>query len=275
MQAGMTTCRLLSCFSLCCAFACATGVDISDEELAAILEESRTGAISTPPAGQSGSGGSSIPPLGNPGGGGPNGGTSAVGGAGGSPPPSMGFGGSGGSLPTSPVESGGPPVQVNPGNGCGSTAPAATGGCATGTSITVLYSDRSSSPGFNQLTMTISVENAGADFSLADLVLRYWFTADQGQTEFVGEVDYAEIGTQNVCISFGNQLGQNFADIHFTTSDSIGTGVQDLQVRLHTPNYAQQEQSNDFSFIAGADGVANANIAVYQAGTLVAGCEPE
>jgi hypothetical protein len=272
----MTACRPFFCLTVCCAVACATGVPVSDDELAELQAQSSSGGRSASSSAIAGNGGST-PPLSGPGG---NGAStpplSGLGGNGGSTPPLSGLGGSAGTAAQPVGGSGGATVPINPGAGCGSPAPVAAGGCtAPGAGISVIYSDRSDAPGFNQLTMTLSVDNAGADFDLTDLVLRYWFAADQGQTDFVAEIDYAQIGKENVCVSFGNQLGQSFADIGFSANQALGTGVQDIQLRLHTPSYAQQDQTNDFSFVAGADALANENITVYRAGTRVAGCEPD
>lgn len=251
------------CLILCSVFSCATGVDVSDEELAELYAQSMTGGRTL----VGGNGGSSVS--------GGNGGSSVSGGNGGGGASLAGVGGGTGGTSASTGGSGGMTVPINPGVACGAPAPIASGGCANETSPTVVYTDRSDSPSFNQLTMALTVENVGTGVSLQDLVLRYWFAADQGQTDFVAEIDYAEIGKENVCISFGNQLGQSFADIAFSGGAATSDGrVRDVQVRLHTPNYAQQDQANDFSFLAGADQAANENITVYVAGTRVSGCEP-
>lgn len=251
------------CLILCSVVSCATGVDVSDEELAELYAQSMTGG--RVPVG--GNGGASV--IGG------NGGTSAIGGNGGASLGGIG-GTSGGTGGTSASTGGsaGTTVPINPGVACGASPPIASGGCASETSPTVVYTDRSDSPIFNQLTMALTVENVGP-INLQDLVLRYWFSADQGQTDFVAEIDYAEVGKENVCVSFGNQLGQSFADIAFSGGAPTSEGlVRDVQVRLHTPNYAQQDQGNDFSFMASADQVANENITVYVAGSRVSGCEP-
>lgn len=258
----MKTRQRLCYVTLCCTFACATGVEVSDEELAALLAESQRGigGSITSSVGQGGAGGSVTSPVGQ-------------GGTGAGVTPLGGQSGTGGSSAPPIGGGGGTPSPITPGGGCGSPAPTASGGCSSDTGIAVLYSDRSDSPSFNQLTMALSVEGVG-DVSLQDLVLRYWFAADEGQADFVAEIDYAQIGKENVCVSFGNQLGQAFADIGFSGGAASDGAVRDVQVRLHTPNYAPQDQSNDFSFAAGADGAANENITVYLSGARVSGCEP-
>lgn len=252
--------------------ACATGVDVSQVELAeicstpgVICDDSPSGGASG--AGPVGSSGSSAGtnPLGSSGSGGSFGasGSSSVGG-------SAPSGGSGGTS-TGTAGAG----QVSPGGSCSAAAaaPTAVGGCATGGTISVSYRDRSDAAEFNQMTMVLNVENSGTDFSLANLVLRYWFSPD-GETAFTSAVDYAQVGKENVCVSFGNQRGQSFADIGFTSNAMAGGSVRDVQVRLFTQNYAPLSQADDFSYIGGANNVANQNITVYLAGTRVAGCEP-
>jgi cellulose binding protein with CBM3 domain len=206
---------------------------------------------------------------------GPSGGAPGVGTAGNTSNSAGGLGGSTSGSGGGAQNPGGPATPISPSGGCVEAPPTAVGGdCAAEADLSVVYTDRSDAATFNQVTLTLNVENTGADFPLTDLVLRYWFAAEQGQTEFVAEVDYAQVGKENVCVTFGNQLGQSFADIGFTSNAPVGAGAEDVQVRLHTPNYAQQDQSNDFSFIEGAQNAANENITIYRAGTRVAGCEP-
>jgi hypothetical protein len=257
-------------------WSCATGVDVSDAELAEICAG---GDVICPNEGGSsgvsgsgttaGSGGSGSISQGNSGTGGGNssGGSSNSTSTGGTAPVNGGAGNSsGGSAAGS-----GPITQ---GGTCSAAvAPVAAGGCAAAGMIQVTYTDRSNAADFNQLTMTLNLTNSGTDFSLDDLILRYWFTPD-GQTSFIAEIDYAQVGKENVCVNFGNQRGQSFADIGFTTNAMAGGAVRDVQLRVHTQNYSPLSQADDFSYMGDAENVANQNVTVYLSGARVAGCEP-
>ncbi len=253
---------------------CATGAAVSDEELAELEAAARaqgqgpaapiiSGGAS--PGGTAG-GGSGQTPAAGPGGSLSGGGSSSEGAGGNLTVPPAEAGGGGGGVIESPPLSGGS-------CGGGAVAPTAVGGCSQTGQVSVLYSDTTGSTDTDQLRMTLSVENAGPSFNLSDLVIRYWFTAD-GRSNFTGEIDYASV--DGVCVNFGDQQGSGFADVAFASSQTVGAdGIREVQVRIHTSDYARLDQGNDFSFMAGAMQAANQNLTVYVAGERVAGCEPE
>lgn len=243
----------------CLLTSCATGVDVTDEQ----FDELNNAIVAD-------NSGSAAPVISD----GSNAGNSA-GSAGSS------TGGSGGNSTVSPSDLGtggnnvvaGPPLD---GGDCESAvAPIALGECVEGGAISILYTDRSNGQSTNsEMTMNLSIQNSGGDFTLSDLVIRYWFTAD-GQSDFTAVVDYSSIESANVCVDFGNQQDSGFADIGFISGQSInGDGVREVQVRINAGGFAPLTQTNDFSFLSGANGASNDNISVYLQGVLVAGCEP-
>jgi endoglucanase len=147
--------------------------------------------------------------------------------------------------------------------------------------VVILYTDRGNgSVNANQATMTLHVQNAGAAFDLTDLTMRYWFT-DDGQSDFIAEIDYAaqtngsSFSKTDVSVTFAEESGSNYALIGFTAGDSVGPeGVDQVQVRIHTNNYAMLDQSNDFSFLGNGSATANRNITPYINGVQVGGCVP-
>lgn len=162
--------------------------------------------------------------------------------------------------------------------GTGGDMPAVSGGCVdvaeTGTiALQVLVTERESS---TSISMILRVDNAGADFPVSDLVLRYWFS-DDGLDVSQAEVDFASNNlTSSVDVRFGETLGSNYADIAFLSGADIGDGIDRIQVRLHTPNYSPVDQSNDFSYAAaGATELVNPNVTAYVDGAKVFGCEPD
>jgi hypothetical protein len=249
---------------------CATGVDVTDEELDAICSDPVNRC-----SGSAGSSGGSVGGSSGGGFGGSTGGTfNANGGS--SPVPSNGGslgtnGGTGGSLGSAGS------------GGTGGTQPLAEGDCLPTDDIVVLYRDRNNGAATtNEPSMVLQVQNAGGtSFPLSDLAIRYWFTAD-GTGSFMGTIDYATVNGQGninggIVVTFGQEFGSDYAELTFPTlTDPIGTeGVRELQLRFHSNPYATLTQTNDFSFLSGAAQLtANPNITPYLQNAQVGGCVP-
>ena len=255
---------------------CATGVDVTDDELAAICADPSNRCTGSAPGtggtsgavgntggtglGSSGTGGTTASPGGR-------GGTSNTGTGG---TTNTGTGGSSGSAGTAGTGNTGP-------------QPLAEGECLDQSDLTITYQDRTNgSTPDSEPSMVLGIQNPGGlSFSLADLTIRYWFTAD-GAGAFSGNIDYAQLGggqnglqSSDVSVSFGQEFGSDYAELAFSSTATVGpTGVQEVQLRFHGNPYAPMDQPNDFSFISDADGVPNPNITPYVNGAQVGGCVP-
>lgn len=253
---------------------CATGVGVTDEELAEICAEPNTSCGGGLAGASVGSvGGSSV------------GGSSSGGGLGGSA--SGGAFNAGGTGPANGGSSsgnggsGGTGVGSAGNGGTGGQLPLAEGDCLPTSDIVILYQDRrmGETP-TNEPSMVLSVQNpGGAAFNLDSLRIRYWFTAD-GAGDFTGNIDYAQLDGQTsitgeVSVSFGEELGSNYAELSFSSSASGAQGVNQVQLRFHGNPYQDMDQTNDFSFAGGATALtANPNITPYLDGAQVGGCIP-
>jgi hypothetical protein len=252
---------------------CATGVDVTDDELAEICAEAGTtcgGGVAGATVSGTGGSGSSL------GGGSSNGGTFGANGGTGSANGGTfsaigGTGGTGGSV-SGTAGSG----------GTGATQPLAEGDCLPESDLVILYRNRAASESTQEPSMTMSVQNsAGMTFELSALTIRYWFTAD-GTSNFIPTVDYASLNGQgdiksSISVTFGEESGSNYAQMSFASgTGSVGAGgVQELQLRFHADPYQQMNQANDFSFLGGATAaVPNRNITPYLNGAQVGGCIP-
>lgn len=254
--------------------ACATGVDVSQAELAEICSEPNIDCLAMGMA--AGSGGSSG--TGQIGGvsGSSGSGTSGSFGTGGTVSSTGGTTGASGSTGTS----GSSGTSGSAGSSGTVLKPLAKGMCMSASSVVIDYTDRSDGK-VNQASMTLHVQNNGPAFDLTDLTMRYWFT-DDGLGPFTLEVDYAQLsgGQQiqksDVTSMFGTESGSNYVQIGFTAAGNVAMGgvVDQVQVRFHTNDYKDMDTSNDFSFHGGASGTANANITPYVNGMQVGGCVP-
>lgn len=140
--------------------------------------------------------------------------------------------------------------------------------------VALFYTQRADA---NQISMVLALRNDGDQYPMEDLVMRYWFDPD-GFTGFDATVDFAAAGavtlTPDVAVTFGEARGMSFADINVARADAIGTGINTIQLRMFAPNFPALTQTNDFSFLAGANNEENPNITVYVDGEQVLGCEP-
>jgi Cellulose binding domain len=249
--------------------ACATGVDVTDDELAQICAETGTtcgGGVAGAAVGSTGGSGNSL-------GGSSNGGTfgAANGGT---------RNANGGTFSTT-GGTGGSASGTSGSGGTGQTQPQAQGECLPASDVVILYADRrNGASSTNEPSMVLSVQNPGPSFNLDALTIRYWFTAD-GAGNIMGNIDYAQLdGQQNltssVQVSFGQELGSDYAELSFSSTTSVGPqGVNQVQFRFHGNPYQDMNQANDFSFLAGAaTATPNPNITPYLNGAQVGGCIP-
>jgi hypothetical protein len=254
---------------------CATGLDVTDAELDEICADPQIlcEGEATASAGVGGAGalGGSDSLAGG------NGGTAAgVSGNGVSGSANGGNGNTAGVF----VNTGGTQPTLNGGASGGAPLPLAEGECLDTDDLIIVYTNRGNgATASNQASMTLRVQNPGAAFDLTTLTIRYWFTAD-GLTDFIGEIDYASQGggqnlTGSVTVTFGQELGSDYAEIGFTSGGSVGPeGVDQVQIRIHTQNYLELNHANDFSFVAVADSAPNRNLTPYINGVQVGGCVP-
>jgi hypothetical protein len=250
--------------------ACATGVDVTSEELATICLEDPSldcdGATGAPPGGAGGSGPSGFAGSSSSGRGGVSSGGTFNGNAG-----TQNAGTSGSNAGTA--------GNVGAGGTGPTPQPLATGTCLPTDDVVILYRNRSTAGSTNEPSLVLSVENDGAAFDLTQLTIRYWFTAD-GAGEFTGNIDYANLGgagSEAVSVSFGQESGSDYAELAFSGGANVATGgtVQEVQLRFHGNPYQNMDQTNDFSYIAAATAlVPNSNITPYVNGMQAGGCVP-
>lgn len=256
---------------------CATGVDVTDGELAEICSEPGTSCNGTPSA--AGSAGNTA-----------NGGSGTSGSSGSG---SIAGSSSGGSIGGTPVGSGGglgggingasgSSGSSNTGGTAGTGAPPqlADGECLPQSDVVILYRARDSGTTTKEPSMVLSVQNDGPAFALTDLTIRYWFTAETAGN-FTFNVDYATFdGQENLGgstnVTFGQELGSDYAEIGFSLARNVDTGgVREVQLRFHVDGYPDLDQTNDFSFLASATAATpNPNITPYVSGEQVGGCIP-
>ncbi|WP_244864962.1 glycoside hydrolase family 48 protein [Xylanibacillus composti] len=135
----------------------------------------------------------------------------------------------------------------------------------------------------NQMKPHFRIVNGGtAPVSLSELEIRYWFTNDQNQTMQVN-CDWSQIGCSNIQASVASMAAPaENADSYLSLSFASGAGqlaaganTGDIQLRLNSSNWANLNETNDYSY----DGTMtaygnNTKVGLYRNGTLIAGSAP-
>ncbi|GGF13726.1 hypothetical protein GCM10011383_26210 [Hymenobacter cavernae] len=149
---------------------------------------------------------------------------------------------------------------------------------ASAPKLVVLSQNKEKKTTTNSLSTFLQVRNDGyTPVAYKDLTVRYWFSPD-GTSPLNSYVDYAQLGNNNVSISFGKSGTETYAELHFaaglgTFSPLSNTG--NVQYRIAKSDWSNFNQANDFSYLPAADVFAeNAHITAYVNGTLVYGQEP-
>jgi len=174
---------------------------------------------------------------------------------------------------------------VSASNSMGSSANSAqvsatpAGGSTTPSSIVVQYKVGDTSATDNQIKAYFNIKNTGSSaVDLSTLKIRYYFTKD-GSSALNGYVDWAQIGSSNVKVTFGTASGTNadsYMEISFT-SGTIPAGGQtgEIQVRAAKSDWSNFNENNDYSYDGTKTAYADWNkVTLYQGSTLVWGVTP-
>ncbi|MBN2738081.1 MAG: hypothetical protein JXR70_13940 [Spirochaetales bacterium] len=138
--------------------------------------------------------------------------------------------------------------------------------------IRPLYTNYNLNPLTSQVYNSLNIKNNGCTpIQLDKVKVRYYYTKDGNDAEIMN-IDYAALGSSNITSSFGT----GFYEIGFkpglpTLAPGQETGF--IQCQLHKINWAQYNQSNDYSFDKNGN-VYNTKITVYYNESLVSGLPP-
>ncbi|MFJ9431540.1 cellulose binding domain-containing protein [Streptomyces sp. NPDC101490] len=150
--------------------------------------------------------------------------------------------------------------------------------------LTVQYRTGVTSATAGQTAPWLTVRNTGsAPVRLADVKLRYYFSADTPGTAYRFACDWAVRGCANVTGTFGTlapgtPTADRYLEVGFTAAaGSLAPGATsgDLQLRFHRADWSQLRQSDDHSF--GPDRTSYADwtkVTAHLAGGLVWGTAP-
>jgi len=166
------------------------------------------------------------------------------------------------------------------------TAAATSGAVATPTvatgqaALTLAYQNENQSASTNQIQMALKFTNTGnSPIALTSVMARYWYTVDTPQEQVVA-CDYATIDCQHVQyqivkMSSPQPNADTYLEIGFTEG-VLTTGASiEVKLRIHKSDWSNYDQSNDYSFVAGANNYIPAQrIGLYYKGKLIGGSEP-
>ncbi|OUJ72679.1 cellulose binding domain-containing protein [Hymenobacter crusticola] len=144
--------------------------------------------------------------------------------------------------------------------------------------LVVLSQNKEKKATSNTISTYLQVRNQGyVPVAYKDLTVRYWFSPD-GTQALNAYMDYAQLGANNVKVTFGKAGTETYAELRF--ADALGTfaplsNTGNVQYRLAKSDWSNFNQANDYSYVAAADVLAeNAHITAYVNGALVYGQEP-
>jgi PKD repeat protein len=130
----------------------------------------------------------------------------------------------------------------------------------------------------NTLSTYLQLRNVGNQaVAYQDVAVRYWFSPES-TAALKAFVDYAQLGSSNVSISFGKVGTETYAELRFAAAlGSLAplSTTGNVQYRLGKADWSLFNQTNDFSYRPFSLLLAeNDHITVYQLGQLVYGQEP-
>lgn len=134
----------------------------------------------------------------------------------------------------------------------------------------------------NTISTYLRISNAGnMPVNYNDLSVRYWFTAEDSAGAFNYWIDYAALGAQNISGSFVRlSPALSGADAYFEVKLKPAAGTLypfgnsgNIQYRIAKANWSNFNQSNDYSYQAGAMSL-NTRTTLYYKGQLIWGTEP-
>jgi hypothetical protein len=152
---------------------------------------------------------------------------------------------------------------------------------ATGQAVMTLdYQNESQSATTNQIQMALQFTNTGnSPLALANVTARYWYVSDTSQQQVVA-CDYATIDCQNVQsqivkMSTPQPNADTYLEIGFKGGELPAGASIEVKLRIHKSDWSNYDQSNDYSFVAGANNYIPAQrMALYYNGELIGGSEP-
>jgi endoglucanase len=169
-------------------------------------------------------------------------------------------------------------VTNNPTQSSGT--PAATTGPAKQGVLALEYQNGSQSPQANQIQPALKLTNSGSTaISLTGVTIRYWYTSDSAQDQEAA-CDYSTVDCRNVTTKAVKKQpavtgADTYLEVSFTGGQVEAGASIEIKVRVHKSDWSNYDQSNDFSYVAGANNYsATTRISVYQNGTLIGGSEP-
>jgi hypothetical protein len=148
---------------------------------------------------------------------------------------------------------------------------------AASTSLQVLTQNQEKKASSNTISTYLQLRNVGNQpVNYQDLTVRYWFSPE-GKQALNSYLDYAQLGSSNVRISFGQTGTETYAELNFAAA--LGalaplSSTGNVQYRLAKADWSAFTLTNDFSYQPAGPLAENTHVTVYLQGQLVYGQEP-
>ncbi len=130
---------------------------------------------------------------------------------------------------------------------------------ATGQAALALdYQNNNQSASTNQIQLALKFTNTGTGpIALTDVSARYWYTADTPQAQVIA-CDYATVDCQNVQYQLVKMTpprpnADTYLEVRFTGGTLAAGASIEVKLRIHKSDWSNYDQSNDYSFVGGAN----------------------
>jgi hypothetical protein len=154
----------------------------------------------------------------------------------------------------------------------------------------VVWVAQKAAGGTGQITLSLRIDNLTSQIvDMSTVTLRYWYQDEGLGTALVLSTDYVSIGmsgqgevTSGTAVAAPSPVpgADHYLELSFTGTlaaqgDKAYKDQFNFNVRLHTGSYTGAvDVTNDYSYDAGAAGVHEQKITLYESGKLIWGVEP-
>lgn len=143
--------------------------------------------------------------------------------------------------------------------------------------VKVIYKSGDKFPNNNHIKPHFELINSGnQSVPVEEITVRYYFLAENTNTQYQYNLDYVESTTIAVSGDFDKHGNHEYIEFSFSGDELAAySGSGEFRTRINAIDWSVFDESNDYSFIDTSVYVLNNRMAVYRNDQLVFGTEPD